>query len=475
MQSMHLLICVNAYWRHCGQCRRMTQQTSPFNADALTRSVPRYTSYPTAPHFSGEFAPETYEQWLGELRPDAAISLYLHIPFCDELCWFCACRTQGSRMYSPVSRYLELIEREIVRVAKLTGGRQTITQMHWGGGSPTVLTPDDIRRLRRHVQEHFPDSAKAEFAVEIDPRDMTPDRVTAFGDAGLTRASIGVQDFDKTVQAAIGRHQGYEMTRDIVAALRGIGVTGVNMDLLYGLPFQTEASLSRTIEQVTDIGPDRIALFGYAHVPWMAKRQKLIDTATLPGPEERQIQAAMAATMLAEAGYTAIGIDHFARPGDSLAMARDDGTLRRNFQGYTVDPAQALIAFGASAIGFLPQGYVQNDPSTAAYQLRIENGGLASRRGCTLSLDDRIRRDAIEEILTQFRLDLDRLTAIYGDFTEALRETVTGLLAAAPEGALEPWHGGFRIAEGWRNRTRLIAAEFDRYFQTQPARHSLAV
>jgi oxygen-independent coproporphyrinogen-3 oxidase len=179
--------------------------------------------------------------------------------------------------------------------------------------------------------------------------------------------------------------------------------------------------------------------------------------------------------MLAEAGYTAIGIDHFARPGDSLALARDDGSLKRNFQGYTVDPAEALIAFGASAIGFLPQGYVQNDPATATYQLRIENGGLASRRGCMLSLDDRIRRDAIEELLCQFRLDLDRLTERYGDFTDPLRATVKGLLAAAPEGALEPWRGGFRIAEGSRSRTRLIAAEFDAYFQTQPARHSLAV
>ena len=453
----------------------MTHTTTPFDADALSRSVPRYTSYPTAPHFSGDFAPETYERWLGELQRDAAVSLYLHIPFCDELCWFCACRTQGSKMYYPVTRYLAQIEREITRVAELTGGGQTISQMHWGGGSPTVMAPGDIRRLRRHVQEHFPGVESAEFAVEIDPRDMTPDLFEAFEDVGLTRASIGVQDFDETVQVAIGRKQGYEMTRDVVASLRAIGVSGVNIDLLYGLPNQTEASIGRTIEQVIEIGPDRIAIFGYAHVPWMAKRQKLIDPASLPGPEQRQAQASLAAAMLADAGYTAIGIDHFARPGDSLALARDDGTLRRNFQGYTVDRAQAMLAFGASAIGFLPQGYVQNDPATATYQLRIENGGLASRRGCVLNLDDRIRRDTIGEILCQFRLDLDRLAASYGDFTDPLRETAERLLAAAPEGALEPWRGGFRIAEGWRSRTRLIAAEFDAYFQTEPARHSLAV
>jgi len=453
----------------------MTKAASPFDPDALQRSVPRYTSYPTAPHFVQDFSVKTYERWLGELPEAASISLYLHVPFCDELCWFCACRTQGSRMYYPVTRYLAQLEREIARVAELTGGGHRITQMHWGGGSPTVLHPGDIRRIARHVREHFPRSAEAEFAVEIDPRDMTPQRVEALKDAGLTRASIGVQDFDPKVQAAIGRHQGYEMTRDVIAALRGIGVTGVNIDLLYGLPQQTEDSLARTIEQVIGIGPDRIALFGYAHVPWMAKRQKLIDEDVLPGPGERQAQAALAARMLAEAGYTSIGIDHFARPGDSLARARDDGTLRRNFQGYTVDPADALLAFGASAIGFLPQGYVQNDPATAVYQLRIEDGGLATRRGFALTLDDRVRRDAIEEILCQFRLDLNQLGARYGDFVEPLRETAARLMETAPAASLTPLNGGFAIAPEWHSRTRLIAAEFDAYFQRQPARHSLAV
>ncbi|HSF95251.1 MAG TPA: oxygen-independent coproporphyrinogen III oxidase [Thermohalobaculum sp.] len=453
----------------------MNEHTTPFDSDALTRSVPRYTSYPTAPHFSGAVDSATYERWLGALQPNAAISLYLHIPFCDELCWFCACRTQGSKMYYPVARYITQLEREIERVAELTGGTQKISQMHWGGGSPTVLSSGDIRRLARHVRAHFPNAAEADFAVEIDPRDMTPDRVAAFADAGLTRASIGVQDFDDKVQAAIGRHQGWEMTRDVIGALRGIGVSGVNIDLLYGLPHQTEASLARTLESVITLAPDRIALFGYAHVPWMAKRQKLIDEASLPGPAERQAQAALAARMLAEAGYTAIGIDHFAKPGDSLALARDDATLKRNFQGYTVDPAEALLGFGASAIGFLPQGYVQNDATTATYQLRIEKDGLAAVRGAALSLDDRVRRDAIEEILCQFRLDLDRLRAQYGDFAEPLAAIVARLLDAAPPKALEPWHGGFRISPRWHNNIRLIAAEFDAYFQTQPARHSLAV
>jgi oxygen-independent coproporphyrinogen-3 oxidase len=453
----------------------MNEKPSPFDPDALSRSVPRYTSYPTAPHFSEAVGPAEYARWLGKLQRDAAISLYLHIPFCDELCWFCACRTQGSKMYYPVTRYLAELEREIVRVAELAGGTQPVSQMHWGGGSPTVLAPGDIRRLARHVRTHFPGAAEAEFAVEIDPRDMTAERLAAFADAGLTRASVGVQDFEPAVQAAIGRHQGWEMTRDVIAGLRGIGVGGINIDLLYGLPQQTEASLARTLERVIGLAPDRIALFGYAHVPWMSKRQKLIDEATLPGPLQRQAQAALAARMLDEAGYTAIGIDHFAKPSDSLARARDDGSLKRNFQGYTDDQADALIGFGASAIGFLPQGYVQNDASTAMYQLRVQQSGLATRRGVALDPDDRLRRDAIEEILCQFRLDLDRLRARYGDAAGRLSDTVAQLLEAAPPGALEPWNGGLRIAPRWRGRTRLIAAEFDAFFRTQPARHSLAV
>ncbi len=453
----------------------MTGQCSPFARESLARTVPRYTSYPTAPHFTKEVGAETYRRWLTEIAPDAALSLYVHIPFCDELCWFCACRTQGSKMYYPVTRYLAQLEREIARVAALLGPDHPITQMHWGGGSPTVLAPGDVRRLARLMREHFPRLAEAEFAVEFDPRDMTPERVEAFRDAGLGRASIGVQDFDEEVQAAIGRRQGWEMTRDVIAALRDIGVSGINIDLLYGLPRQTRASLAATIEKVIELAPDRLALFGYAHVPWMAKRQKLIDERTLPGTEERRAQFALAQEMLLAAGYTRVGIDHFARPGDALARARDEGRLRRNFQGYTVDPADALIGFGASAIGSVPQGYVQNEAVTALYQLRVEKDGLATYRGKGLSLDDKVRRDAIEEILCHFRLDVERLRARYGDFAEPVAETARRLVDIAPEGALEPWRGGFRLLPGWRAHTRLVAAEFDTYLGRAPARHSLAV
>jgi oxygen-independent coproporphyrinogen-3 oxidase len=469
------LIYVNAARHRAAQLANMTITSSLFDPSALARSVPRYTSYPTAPHFSGEVGPETYARWLEELPGQAALSLYMHIPYCDDLCWFCACRTQGTKRYEPIARYLDCLEAEIALVAGHLGGAHPVTQVHWGGGSPTILRPEDILRLRATVLRYFPRAKDGEFAVEIDPRDMNPARLDALAEAGLTRASIGVQDFDERVQKAIGRRQGYEMTRDVIAGLRGHGISGVNVDILYGLPRQTRESLSRTIELVIGLRPDRIALFGYAHVPWMAKRQKMIDEAQLPGPDARRRQSMLAANMLTQAGYQAIGIDHFSLPGDSLARARDDGALRRNFQGYTVDPADALIGLGASAIGCLPQGYVQNDPVTATYQLRVEAGAKPTRRGHALTLDDQVRRDAIEQILCQFGLDIDALTARYGDFARPVQLQAAGVMEAAPDGVLTPWRGGFRIDPDWRHYSRLIAAEFDTYLPAQPARHSLAL
>lgn len=453
----------------------MVHSPSLFDPSALARSVPRYTSYPTAPHFSRDVGSDTYTRWLEALPGDAALSLYMHVPYCDDLCWFCACRTQGTKRYEPIVRYLDCLEAEIAMVAGHLGVANPVTQVHWGGGSPTILKPEDILRLRRTVLRHFPRAREGEFAVEIDPRDMNPERLDALAEAGLTRASIGVQDFDERVQKAIGRHQGYEMTRDVITGLRDRGISGVNVDILYGLPEQTRESLGRTIEQVIGLRPDRIALFGYAHVPWMAKRQKMINEANLPGPDARRRQSLLAAEMLIEAGYQAIGIDHFSLPGDSLAAARDDGSLRRNFQGYTVDPSDALIGFGASAIGCLPQGYVQNDAATATYQLRIEAARMATQRGHALTLDDQMRRDAIEQILCHFHLDVDALTARYGDFAQPIRFLAEEISQAAPDGALSPWRGGFRMDAAWRHHSRLVAAEFDAYLQAQPARHSLAL
>lgn len=453
----------------------MISTSSPFDPSALESAVPRYTSYPTAPHFSAGVGPETYAQWLDELPEGATLSLYLHIPFCDDLCWFCACRTQGTKRYGPVAHYLGRLEAEIALVAGHLSRSHPVTQVHWGGGSPTILKPEDTLRLRGTILRYFPLARRGEFAVEIDPRNINTARLDALAEAGLTRASIGVQDFDEHVQKAIGRQQGFEVTRDVIGGLRERGVSGVNVDILYGLPGQTRQSLDRTIKKVIELRPDRIALFGYAHVPWMARRQKMIDKLLLPRSDARRRQSVLAAGMLTQAGYKAIGIDHFALPGDSLAKACEDGTLRRNFQGYTADPADALIGFGASAIGCLPHGYVQNDATTATYQLRIEAGKVATRRGHALTLDDQVRRNAIEQILCQFSLDIDALSKRYGDFVQHLRDKVAGVMASAPAGALAPWRGGFRICPDWRHHARLIAAEFDTYLALRPSRYSPAI
>jgi len=453
----------------------MMDRHTPFDPAALERSVPRYTSYPTAPHFSASVTAEAYASWLAALPPGKPISLYVHVPFCDDLCWFCACRTQGTKRYAMVARYLEHLAREIEIVATHVPAGQPVSHLHWGGGSPTVLSAEDMAWLKGHLTRHFPGVAKAEFAVEIDPRDITPAKLDALAAAGLDRASIGVQDFDPAVQAAIGRMQGEEMTREVIEGLRARGVESINIDLLYGLPAQTERSLRRTIMQVVALEPDRLALFGYAHVPWMAKRQKMIAESTLPSTEARRAQARLARRALLTAGYEAIGIDHFARPTDRLAIAAREGHMRRNFQGYTVDDSVGLVGLGASAIASLPGGYAQNDPTTATYQLAVEAGRLPIKKGVALAPDDMVRREAIEQILCSFALDLDGLRARYGAVAGALDTTVDWLLEIAPAGALTPWRGGFRVAEAWHVYARLIAAEFDAYLKTAPARHSLAV
>ncbi|MGG7565073.1 oxygen-independent coproporphyrinogen III oxidase [Rhodovulum sp. DZ06] len=445
------------------------------SASAALARAPRYTSYPTAPHFDEADAPSRQADWLRAL-PAEPVSLYVHIPFCDTLCWFCACRTQGATKRAPVTRYLGYLEQEIDRVAALVPDGVTIGRMHWGGGSPTVMSPEEMRRLSDLLRSRFRFEEDAEIAVEIDPRDMTEDRLDALRDCGLNRASIGVQDFDETVQRAINRMQGWEMTRDVIEALRARGVTGINVDAIYGLPYQSVESLGRTLEQLIGLAPDRVALYGYAHVPWMARRQKAIPENSLPGAEARLEQAELVRRMLTEAGYDAVGIDHFARPGDGLAVAAREGHLRRNFQGYVDDGCETLIGLGASSISRLPGGFLQNAAATAEYQATIEAGGLAAARGRSLTLDDKVRGHAIEKLMCAFRYDAAEMTRLFGDFARPCQEIASELLSGeeaewlTPDGA-----GGFEIRPEARTWTRAVAARFDAYFPTGAARHSRIV
>jgi oxygen-independent coproporphyrinogen-3 oxidase len=440
-----------------------------------TGAAPRYTSYPTAPHFGPEVNCDIYTRWLGELRDDATISLYLHIPYCDRLCWFCACHTKQTLRYDPIVTYLVALKAEIAAVGARVPRSARVTAVHWGGGSPTMLKPADMIGLMDCLRQAFTIAPDAEISVEMDPNDLDEARYDALATIGLTRASLGVQDFDPTVQKAINRLQSFEQTRSVVEAVRARGVQSVNCDVLYGLPHQTIASLERTVADIISLDPDRIALFGYAHVPWMKKHQTMIPDAALPDVRQRFAQMARASDMLISAGYEAIGIDHFAKPADALALAARTGALRRNFQGYTDDAADALIGMGASSIGQLPQGYVQNMPATGEYQRAVEAGGLAAVRGIELSDDDRLRAQVIERIMCDFGFDFRPLRERFGNIAEAVvaeagqyaRHNLDGICLVDGE--------GFHLTEAGKPFARSVAAVFDRYLDTGVGRHSIAV
>ncbi|MBE7731936.1 oxygen-independent coproporphyrinogen III oxidase [Devosia faecipullorum] len=442
--------------------------------ERYSQPVPRYTSYPTAPHFHAGITPQTYARWLAELPQDATISLYLHIPYCDRLCWFCGCHTKHTLRYEPVADYLRALHAEIDWVSRQLDGRSSVTAIHLGGGSPTLLTPDDLLALKRKLAGAFRIDAAAQICIEIDPNDLDDGRYDAMAAFGLNRASLGVQDFDPVVQKAINRLQSFEQTKSVVDAMRSRGVDSVNLDLLYGLPFQTEEGLTRTVKAALSLDPDRVALFGYAHVPWMKSHQKMIPETALPGLDARFAQAQRAASLLVEAGLQPIGFDHFAKPGDSLAIAARNGTLRRNFQGYTDDAADALIGLGASSIGQLPQGYVQNIIATGDYSRAVLSGGVATAKGLALTQDDRLRARAIETLLCHFRLSASDLEG-FGAAGRALMAEAQAIAAPDEDGLVKMANDVFAITDRGKPFVRVIASRFDRYFGTGTARHSVAV
>lgn len=424
--------------------------------------VPRYTSYPTAPVFDASVGAGFQAGCLARLDPGDPISVYVHIPFCERLCWFCACRTQGTSSLRPVEAYLSTVERELVSIRKRMPDGVAMAELHWGGGTPTILQPDQIRRLSDALRETFDTTGGFEFSVEIDPTSVDGDKIAALETAGMTRASIGIQDFLPEVQAAIGRKQSFEATRVCVDDLRQAGIRSLNTDLVYGLPYQTLRTLEATISKTVLLEPDRIALFGYAHVPWMSKRQKLIDAAALPDERMRYELSELAAEMLVDAGYERIGIDHFAKPADRLARAAGAGTLRRNFQGYTDDACETLIGIGASAMSRFRQGYVQNASATAAYVDRIEGLGLAGAKGHAFVGDDGLRAAVIEMIMCQSGVDMAVLRRSFGTDADALNAVNTEVISSfAPY--VVPTSGGWRLRPDGRALTRIIASRYDAY------------
>lgn len=382
--------------------------------------IPRYTSYPPATVFTTNIGADFQTHCLSTLNPDIPISVYVHIPFCERLCWFCACRTQGTKTLGPVAEYIKTVksELELLRLTLPQGMR--MGRLHWGGGTPTILQPDWIRDLANTIKTVIAPAETFDFSVEIDPTLVDADKIAALAEVGMTRASIGIQDFAEDVQNAIGRHQSFEQTLDCVQMLRNAGINSLNADLVYGLPHQTNAKIGASIDKVLQLAPDRIALFGYAHVPHMSKRQVLIKDAALPSDLARHALSELATARLQEAGMDAIGIDHFAKPDDLLAKAARKGHLRRNFQGYTEDNCQTLIGVGASSISRFEHGYVQNASATAAYSTRIKERQFSGFRGHKNSEDDLMRARLIEMIMCGFEADLSALRKRFGDLTKTL-------------------------------------------------------
>jgi oxygen-independent coproporphyrinogen-3 oxidase len=423
--------------------------------------VPRYTSYPTAPHFSSAIDAVEYRTWLRSLPADEKVSLYIHVPFCREMCWYCGCHTTVSRRRPPVHRYALTLIREIELVASELAGRLRVGHMHWGGGSPTLLTPNDIASIHDTLKERFVLDPLAESAVEIDPRTLTPQLAGAFARAGVNRASIGVQSFDDRVQTAINRVQTFETTAEAVRMLRERGIPAINFDLIYGLPFQTVQSCIDTVEQALRLQPDRLAVFGYAHVPSFKPHQRKIDECALPAAVERKEQSEAIARALTARGYRQIGLDHFALSGDSLAQAAEEGLLHRNFQGYTTDPCHVLLGFGASSIGRFPAGYVQNAARIPEYERRIGSGMVAVVRGCRISEDDLRRATIIEELMCNYRARVGGIDAPL-DQLEA-----DGLIRCSAS-----W---IEVTDEARPLVRAVAAAFDTYLPNSDARHVTAV
>jgi oxygen-independent coproporphyrinogen-3 oxidase len=446
-------------------------QVSPELIRRHAAPVPRYTSYPTANHFSSAVRDVQYIDWLAALTDGVSLSLYVHIPFCETHCFYCACSTKASRRYEPVARYLAALETEIRNVASLLPSPLPVTHIHWGGGSPSILAPEDIERLAGALRRAFRVAPGAEFAVEIDPRNLSDSKVAAFAAAGVNRVSLGVQDFEPRVQAAIGREQDLALTRRAVDMFRRQGVASVNIDLVYGLPHQTTESLTRTIEQVLTLAPDRIAAFGYAHLPQRVKPQRLIDAAALPGPIERFEQSSRIVSLLEDAGYRRIGLDHFARGDDRLAQE----PLRRNFQGYTSDAADALIGLGASAIGKLPGGYVQNAVAAHEYERIIASDGLATVRGIRVTPDDQVRAWVIERLMCDFRVSIRRLVAEFGEAARPVLATAAGIAGRDRDGLIAMTDDGLEVTERGRPFVRSICAAFDSHFTAQAGGHSTAV
>ncbi|MDE0944314.1 MAG: oxygen-independent coproporphyrinogen III oxidase [Alphaproteobacteria bacterium] len=431
--------------------------------------VPRYTSYPTAVQFTDTIGAEQHAAWLGEVGRDEPVSLYVHVPFCEVLCWYCGCNTQVGRHQNTFDNYTDLVCDEIDRVAAKLRERPEAAAVHWGGGTPSAIGPARMMRIMAKLREHFDFLPDAEIAVEMDPRVISAeDIVTLTRDMGVNRTSIGVQDFDEDVQKAVNRVQPYELVADAITNLRAGGIRDLNLDLMYGLPLQQQAKFGTSADLAVGLGPERMTLFGYAHVPWMFSHMKLIKDGDLPDAEARLNLFNEALERLAAADYVHIGLDHFSKAGSEMDVAQREGRLHRNFQGYTTDTAKTLLAFGASAISTLPSGFIQNKSAARDYMMAIKDGGLGTNRGVGLTAQDRLRSDIIERLMCDFKIDLEDICDRHNVRVEDLSGEVEKLnpLIADDLVSVDGWQ--VNVLPQGRMLVRMACAAFDEYHAPDP-------
>ncbi len=456
--------------------------TAPLDLDLIRKySIPgpRYTSYPPATKFTAELTPLGLEDAIARDNTAGAgpVSLYFHLPFCETRCWFCGCNTVITKRRGAADEYLDDLAREVRLTAAKMDLSRPVTQVHLGGGTPTFFPPDQLRRLGALIHEHFNLAPDCEFGVEVDPRRLTPDHVAALREIGANRASLGVQDTNPRVQLAIHRIQPHRMNEDAVRWLRDAGFGSINVDLIYGLPLQTPESFGQTIDDVLGLNPDRLSVFSYAHVPWIKPAQKIFeDREQLPSPEEKLAMFALAHEKLTAAGYVDVGLDHFARPEDSLAIAQRTGELHRNFQGYSTRADASLYSFGISSISSTPDTYRQNHKTLEAWRAALDRGELPTERGLKLTADDMRRRDIIMRIMCDRGLDYARISAKIGvDFATTYARELAGLADLAADGLLRFTETGFEVMPVAVPLLRVIAMRFDATFAQGSTQHSRTI
>ncbi len=425
---------------------------------------PRYTSYPPATKFTDALTwPDLAERILENNKTERDLSVYFHIPFCETLCWFCGCTTVITLNHSQGDTYINYLEKEVAQMSTLLNSRRKVVQLHWGGGSPTFLSPDEIRKLGDIIHKHFTFSADIEAGVEIDPRRLTRNHVVALREIGFNRASLGVQDFDPAVQQAVHRIQPREMTQQTLDWLREAGFGSINLDLIYGLPHQTIESFNHTLDIVLEMQPDRLAVFSYAHVPWVKPAQKILEQKILPSPETKLQLLKMVIERLTENNrYVYIGMDHFARPGDELVSAQRNKTLQRNFQGYSTRGNADIYAFGMSSISQIPDAYWQNEKDLPKYYAALDAGKVPLTRGYLVTDEDKVRRDTIMRVMCDLSLDYAAMSQRLGiNFASHFERELESLAGFEADGLVRRSPTGLEVSDKGRLFIRNIAMCFD--------------